>query len=92
IVVRQDDGSVAVLVNRCAHRGTTVCAEERGSTQRFVCPYHGWIYDTAGRLRAVPVESDYQKDNRRRLSETSDCSSASVPVTRLMVPSIAATE
>jgi phenylpropionate dioxygenase-like ring-hydroxylating dioxygenase large terminal subunit len=63
IVVRQDDGSVVVLVNRCAHRGTTVCAEERGSTQRFVCPYHGWTYDTAGRLRAVPVESGYKKES-----------------------------
>jgi len=63
IVVRQDDGSVTVLVNRCAHRGATVCAEGRGNTQRFVCPYHGWTYDTAGQLRAVPIPSGYRKED-----------------------------
>jgi len=61
IVVRHDDGSVRVLVNRCAHRGATVCAEGRGSTERFVCPYHGWSYDRAGALRAAPFESGYDK-------------------------------
>ena len=67
IVVGQDDGSVAVLINRCAHRGATVCAEGRGNTQRFVCPYHGWSYDTTGQLRAVPVESGYRKENLNQL-------------------------
>lgn len=61
IVVRQDDGSVAVLVNRCAHRGAMVCAEPRGNARRFVCPYHGWSYDTGGALQAVPVASGYKK-------------------------------
>lgn len=59
IVVRHEDGSVRVLVNRCAHRGTTVCAEGRGNTERFVCPYHGWSYDRAGCLHAMPFESGY---------------------------------
>ena len=31
-----------------------VCAEGRGNTERFVCPYHGWSYDRAGTLQAVP--------------------------------------
>jgi phenylpropionate dioxygenase-like ring-hydroxylating dioxygenase large terminal subunit len=62
IVVRQEDGAVAVLVNRCAHRGATVCAEGRGNARTFVCPYHGWTYDTAGALRAVPVPSGYRKE------------------------------
>ena len=59
IVVRQDDGEVGVLVNRCAHRGATVCAEGRGSVERFVCPYHGWSYDRAGALRFVPLVGGY---------------------------------
>ena len=62
IVVRQDDGSIAVLVNRCAHRGSMVCAEGRGNAERFVCPYHGWSYDRAGALRAVPVPSGYRQE------------------------------
>ena len=38
-----------------------VCAEGRGNTERFVCPYHGWSYDRAGELQGRAV--------RRRLCE-----------------------
>ncbi|MDQ5847460.1 MAG: Rieske 2Fe-2S domain-containing protein [Pseudomonadota bacterium] len=61
IVVRDDNGEVGVLINRCAHRGSMVCAEGRGNTERFVCPYHGWSYDRAGVLQAVPFASGYEK-------------------------------
>ena len=59
IVVRGDQGEMKVLVNRCAHRGSLVCAEGRGNAERFVCPYHGWSYDRAGELKAVPFSSGY---------------------------------
>jgi phenylpropionate dioxygenase-like ring-hydroxylating dioxygenase large terminal subunit len=59
LVVRQDSGDIGVLVNRCAHRGSMVCAEGRGNAERFVCPYHGWSYDRAGALKAVPFASGY---------------------------------
>ena len=59
IVIRKDDGTIGVLVNRCAHRGSMVCAEGRGNVERFVCPYHGWSYDRAGELKAVPFSSGY---------------------------------
>jgi phenylpropionate dioxygenase-like ring-hydroxylating dioxygenase large terminal subunit len=59
IVLRHEDGSVRALVNRCAHRGSMVCAEGRGRVERFVCPYHGWSYDRAGELKAVPFASGY---------------------------------
>ncbi len=59
IVSRQANGEISVLVNRCAHRGTTVCAEGRGNTERFVCPYHGWSYDLAGELKSVPFAAGY---------------------------------
>jgi phenylpropionate dioxygenase-like ring-hydroxylating dioxygenase large terminal subunit len=61
IVVREKE--VTVLINRCAHRGSLVCAEGRGNTERFVCPYHGWSYDRAGTLQAVPFASGYEKEN-----------------------------
>jgi phenylpropionate dioxygenase-like ring-hydroxylating dioxygenase large terminal subunit len=66
IVARSPDGSISVLVNRCAHRGATVC-EGRGNAERFVCPYHGWSYDSAGKILAVPVESGYRKEELRSL-------------------------
>jgi phenylpropionate dioxygenase-like ring-hydroxylating dioxygenase large terminal subunit len=59
IVVRKEDRQVGVLVNRCAHRGSMVCAEGKGNTERFVCPYHGWSYDRAGELKAVPFSTGY---------------------------------
>jgi phenylpropionate dioxygenase-like ring-hydroxylating dioxygenase large terminal subunit len=62
IVVRQDNHGIGVLVNRCAHRGSTVCAESRGHAERFVCPYHGWSYDRAGALKAVPLASSFPQD------------------------------
>ena len=62
VVIRKDDREIAVLVNRCAHRGTTVCAEGRGNTERFVCPYHGWSYDRGGELKSAPYASGYSKE------------------------------
>ncbi|HEX2567166.1 MAG TPA: aromatic ring-hydroxylating dioxygenase subunit alpha [Burkholderiales bacterium] len=67
VVARKPDNGIAVLVNRCAHRGAMVCAEGRGNTDRFVCPYHGWSYDTEGTLRAVPFSSGYAKDKLQEL-------------------------
>ena len=61
IVVRKTRDEIGVLVNRCAHRGSMVCAEGRGNAERFVCPYHGWSYDRAGVLQAVPFSSGYEK-------------------------------
>ena len=62
VVIRKDDREIAVLVNRCAHRGTTVCAEGRGNTERLVCPYHGWSYDRGGELKSAPYASGYSKE------------------------------
>lgn len=61
VVTRKADLGISVLINRCAHRGSMVCAEGRGNTERFVCPYHGWSYDTSGKLQAVPFSSGYDK-------------------------------
>jgi len=54
ILVRGTDSAVAVLLNRCAHRGTLVCPLDRGHTRVFACPYHGWTYDVGGALLGVP--------------------------------------
>ena len=68
IVVRKAPEEIGVLVNRCAHRGATVCAEGRGNAERFICPYHGWSYDRGGALRAVPVPGGYEKKKLENLS------------------------
>lgn len=53
IIVRGDDGELRAFANVCRHRGSLVCLEERGNTDRFSCPYHGWMYGLDGRLTAA---------------------------------------
>jgi len=49
LVVHGRDGVIRVLSNVCRHRAHPV-AKGSGKAKAFACPYHGWTYDTAGRL------------------------------------------
>jgi phenylpropionate dioxygenase-like ring-hydroxylating dioxygenase large terminal subunit len=60
IMVRGKDAGIAVLVNRCMHRGTLLCPADRGTARTFACPYHGWTYDLSGELLGVPYPGGYQ--------------------------------
>jgi salicylate 5-hydroxylase large subunit len=42
IMVRNRDGNINVLENRCAHRGLRFCQERIGKVRTLVCPYHQW--------------------------------------------------
>ena len=53
IIVQGSDGEFRALVNVCRHRGSVVCAEQAGHSNRLICPYHGWTYDLEGRLRSA---------------------------------------
>lgn len=59
VVARDEKGAINAFANVCAHRGTAL-VNESGRTKRFSCPYHGWVYDLAGRLVNAPYmeESD----------------------------------
>lgn len=54
ILTRDADGSLHVVVNRCAHRGALVCRELRGNRPNLECVYHQWAYDLKGNLIGVP--------------------------------------
>ena len=54
ILVRSHSNELRVLLNSCAHRGTQLCRADVGATSHFKCMYHGWTYDTDGKLRGVP--------------------------------------
>ncbi len=59
VMTRDRDGAVHLLVNRCAHRGNLVCADERGNSGSFRCPYHGWTYRNNGELIGYPYRDGY---------------------------------
>ena len=57
--VRDEDGKINILSNRCSHRGAVICREFQGSASIFTCPYHGWRYDSKGRLFGIPGKNAY---------------------------------
>jgi len=53
IVGRAAHGEIHAFMNICRHRGARVCDELQGNRKTFVCPYHGWVYNLDGSLRAA---------------------------------------
>jgi phenylpropionate dioxygenase-like ring-hydroxylating dioxygenase large terminal subunit len=64
VVTRQPDGSMAGFHNVCRHRGPSFVTEWSGcGARRFSCPYHGWVYDTTGKLVGVPERQDFSEEH-----------------------------
>ena len=60
VITRQPDGSLAAFHNVCQHRGPALVGDLHGcGARRFTCPYHGWVYDTTGKLVGVPEREDF---------------------------------
>jgi phenylpropionate dioxygenase-like ring-hydroxylating dioxygenase large terminal subunit len=57
VLFRDAAGRPHALSDRCAHRGMAL-SHGRVVGDCIECPYHGWQYDGAGRLRAVPALCD----------------------------------
>ena len=62
IFVRGGDDQVRVLLNRCRHRGASVCETEAGREKFFRCWFHGWTYDNTGKLVDVTGPEGYGPD------------------------------
>ena len=85
IAVRDEDGAIQVLENRCAHRGSLVCLKSFGNAKRLTCVYHAWSYDLKGKLvglafrngvngeGGMPDSFDIAQHGLRRLSVDSFC-------------------
>ncbi|HVL58184.1 MAG TPA: Rieske 2Fe-2S domain-containing protein [Burkholderiaceae bacterium] len=60
VMVRDRDGRIRVLYNRCPHRGVQLCGNQRGNTgSAFVCSYHAWSFHLDGRRRSFPLPKGY---------------------------------
>jgi len=64
VIARRSDGSLRAFHNVCSHRGSAIVGGSRGcDARRFTCPYHGWVYDTSGRLLGVPEREDFSPEH-----------------------------
>ena len=59
LITRAKDGRARAFLNICRHRGAQVVENGCGSAQRFSCPYHAWLYDSAGALVSVPGQESF---------------------------------
>ena len=50
VIVRDVQGGIRAFHNSCRHRGSRICAAEKGTAAKLVCPYHQWTYELDGRL------------------------------------------
>ncbi len=53
ILVRSQAGEVKGFLNACPHRGAAVCQAKRGNQKILTCPYHGWSFNTDGKLVGI---------------------------------------
>ena len=72
LVVRGEDGEVRAFLNVCAHRGARVVREASGRASRWSCRFHGWTYDTTGKLVGLP-RRDYFGDEIARTRCLTPC-------------------
>jgi len=66
LIVRGKDGVARAFLNACRHRGVKL-AEGCGHGAGFVCPYHGWTYNTEGALISVPSRQAFEPEQLRGL-------------------------
>jgi phenylpropionate dioxygenase-like ring-hydroxylating dioxygenase large terminal subunit len=71
LLIRGEDGAVRAFTNVCRHRGARIVDGASGCAKRLTCPYHGWTYDSAGRLTVVPGRSGYGELDIERLGLSS---------------------
>ena len=53
VAVRGADGVLRAFYNVCRHHAAAVMTAPCGRADKLRCPYHGWTYDLAGKLRGV---------------------------------------
>ncbi|KAJ5712661.1 hypothetical protein N7493_009129 [Penicillium malachiteum] len=57
-LIRGKDDKIRAFHNVCRHRAYTITRKETGASTVLGCRYHGWSYDTLGRLVKAPQFDD----------------------------------
>jgi len=61
IFIRDRDNEVAAFYNTCTHRGAKICRERGGNARTFACPYHGWVFNSEGKLVSKNTSTGYDE-------------------------------
>lgn len=59
LITRGGDGVLRAFHNMCSHRGNKMEWDDKGCAKFHDCKFHGWIYDSSGRLVEVPDEANF---------------------------------
>lgn len=65
LIVRGKDGEIRAFHNICSHRGMKLVWDDKGRGGKFSCPYHAWLYDSAGELVNIPDEGCFPHVNKK---------------------------
>lgn len=60
ILIRDLDGSLALLHNRCPHRGAQLVSAPQGRVRQLTCAYHAWSFSLGGALTGLPLPEGYE--------------------------------
>jgi len=60
LIVRDQDGEARAFLNVCRHRGAQVALGCGHVKRNFICPYHGWSYDSRGKLVGIPDGRNFE--------------------------------
>lgn len=64
VLFRDQSGKLGALVDRCVHRGVALSLG-RVEDGCLTCPFHGWRFDTSGRVASVPWNPDAKTSHLR---------------------------
>ncbi|MFO1059772.1 MAG: aromatic ring-hydroxylating dioxygenase subunit alpha [Dongiaceae bacterium] len=67
LLLRDEDGEIRAFRNQCRHRAARLLDGSGPCRKRLACPYHGWSYDLAGRLRAIPRAGGFAEPDHAAL-------------------------
>ncbi|WP_370206860.1 aromatic ring-hydroxylating oxygenase subunit alpha [Pararhodobacter marinus] len=60
LLVRDRQGEIRLLLNKCPHRGNQLCAYKQGNRATFTCPYHSWTFANTGELMGYALPDGYE--------------------------------
>ncbi len=67
LIVHGQDGAIRVFHNVCQHRGNHLMSDSKGCSKFFSCGFHGWVYDSQGKLVNVPDAEEFYDLDRDSL-------------------------